>query len=135
MTKTSKKKLMVAIENTGGIVELIIKKVGISRVAYWKWEQKYPELIEARDAERMRQVDISEVNLFQANKNGEKWATNKILRTLGRDRGYMEKSETIITGKLDTYTDVHKRIEIYKKELGAEAIVIEQTQEVIEDGR
>jgi ABC-type oligopeptide transport system ATPase subunit len=101
MTKVSKKAILKAIDESGGIVEVIVKRLGISRQAYWKWEQKFPELVKERESERERQVDISEVNLFKANKNGERWAVNKILGTLGKSRGYADRYEVEYSGKVD----------------------------------
>ena len=100
MTKVSKSAILKAIDGTGGIVEPIVQRLKISRQAYWKWEQKYPDLIEAREEERKKQVDRGELKLFQAIDRGEKWAVLKILSTLGRERGYVEKQEIEHSGQV-----------------------------------
>lgn len=119
MVRVSKKLCEKAIIDSGGIVEIIVKRLGISRQAYWKWEQKYPDLIKARESDRERQVDISEINLFKANKNGERWAVHKILNTLGKHRGYVDRAEVEFSGRVDSKVDLgeefRKFLDIKKK--------------------
>ena len=113
--KVTKEQILKAIQGTGGIIEPMLQKLGISRQAYWKWENKHPELKQARYDEREKQVDISEEQLFKANKNGEKWAVNKILSTLGKDRGYVERQETHHTGVMDFNLDLAERLKRAKE--------------------
>lgn len=101
MRKLSKNKCLKAIEGTGGIIQKVVDRLGVSRVAYWEFEKKYPELKQAREMEKEKQVDMSEHQLFKANRNGEKWAVNKILSTLGKNRGYVEKQEIENSGSIN----------------------------------
>ena len=44
-------------------------------------------------------VDYGELALRRAVVDGEPWAVGLVLKTLGRDRGYVERTENMVTGK------------------------------------
>ena len=53
---------------------------------------KIPKAQEALDDAREYTLDRAETKLFEAMENGEPWAIRMVLMTLGRSRGYVEKT-------------------------------------------
>ena len=60
--------------------------------------------------ERGRVVDLAELKLFKAIENGERWAVQLCLKTLGRDRGYVERQE--VDAALDASANVNVHTEL-----------------------
>jgi hypothetical protein len=89
-----------ALTATNGNVFLTSQKLGISRWAIYKRIKDHPELQEIVESGRDELVDISEKLLRTILLNPEHpdhWhAINLVLRTLGRNRGYTERTETFI---------------------------------------
>ncbi len=86
--KITFEKFKEAIENSGGIKLVISKKLGVSRMGLDKWLKKHPEAINLIENEAESLIDKAEFNLVVALNNREQWATNKILETKGRYRGW-----------------------------------------------
>lgn len=59
--------------------------------------ERYPTVAQAIKDEREALVDLGELALYKQVQNGEAWAVTLLLKTLGKDRGYVERSEH--TGK------------------------------------
>jgi DNA-binding protein Fis len=55
--------------------------------------KKVPRLAAIAAEVRERTVDTAELQLTQAVNKGEKWAIELVLRTLGKNRGYVERVE------------------------------------------
>ena len=54
---------------------------------------RHPHLRQLVDAERDRILDKAEQNIFEAVERGDLRASWFVLRTLGKDRGYAERTE------------------------------------------
>lgn len=94
MTKLTKEKVKKAILGTGGVITSIANKCGVARISLYKFLEKHQEFKELLKQEREKIIDVAENRLFKANEEGQKWAVEKILSTLGKDRGYVEKTIT-----------------------------------------
>jgi DNA invertase Pin-like site-specific DNA recombinase len=101
----------------GGIISGIAASLGVSRESIRKWCEKYPAYSEALADSREHFLDLAETNLqtlckgipkIEKNEHGEKvfagWevppsesAIVFTMRTLGKRRGYTERTETDIT--------------------------------------
>ena len=89
-----------ALMTTNGNVTFAARSLGITRAAIYKRALDHPELKEIIESGREELIDISEQLLRQILLNVEHpdhWhAINLVLRTLGRNRGYTERTETFI---------------------------------------
>lgn len=85
--------IIEALEQTGGLVSLAAKKLGCSTQTIVSRAKKEPEIQEAINTSREAIVDHAELALKAAVLDREPWAVQFVLRTLGRTRGYVEKSE------------------------------------------
>ena len=76
-----------------GNVTAAASRLGVNRRTISRWMNRYPHLRQLVDAERDRILDKAEVNIFEAMERGDLRASWFVLRTLGKDRGYAERTE------------------------------------------
>ena len=91
--KTSKKKLIKAIENSNGIVRLIADRLGVTRQTVWRLIKESPEAQECYDDECDTVLDIAEVVIIDAIKNKDVNTARWYLQTKGGKRGYNPRME------------------------------------------
>lgn len=91
--KPSNKAIIEALNATGGNISATALKIGCNRDSIYRWLTKYPELKKARDSAFDSLIDMAESKLFSAVKNGELTAIIFALKTQGRHRGYIERTE------------------------------------------
>jgi outer membrane lipoprotein-sorting protein len=98
MTNTDilKKKMIEALEKSLGIVTSACKSVEISRETHYRWLKEDPEYKAAVDALDDVALDFAESQLHKQIKDGNSTATIFYLKTKGKKRGYIERTE--ITG-------------------------------------
>ncbi len=72
--------------------------LGCSAVTVRNYANKYPTVKAALHAKRRELVDLAEMSLRRAIVNGEGWAVAMTLKTLGKDDGYVERSQTEVSG-------------------------------------
>lgn len=92
-------KIIDALRETHGNFMLSAKKLGCSRVMIWSRVKKSEELQKVVEDEREGMVDIAEGALYSSLLNQDPWAVQFTLKTRGKDRGYVERQQTEITGK------------------------------------
>lgn len=80
-----------AIIDANGILYTAAKNLGISYQALSKRIKKNPKLQDILEKSREGLVDKAESKLVEAMESRESWAINKILNTIGKDRGWLEK--------------------------------------------
>ena len=97
--RINQKNFKLAVEGTGGVQSAIASKLGVTRQSVNVYINKFPEMKELLDEERTKIVDMAENKLYVAAKDGQKWAIEKILHTIGKDRGLKEVQETETTHK------------------------------------
>lgn len=85
------------IWKTNGMVTLAAKSLGVTPWAIWKRAKRDPKIQEAIKMAREEMIDLAESKLRIAILNGEPWAIALTLKTIGKDRGYVERVEQ--TGK------------------------------------
>lgn len=85
--------LIEAIRKTRGLLYLASNVLGVNHVTLSSLIEKDPELAEIWKEEKGKTLDRAEAKLMQAVDKGEQWAITMILRTLGRERGYVERQE------------------------------------------
>lgn len=94
---TLKKRMISALEDSLGIVSTACKVVGICRQTHYKWlknDAKYKEKCE--DVAEMA-IDTVESHLYKMIKKGDTACTIFYMKTKGKKRGYIERTETDIT--------------------------------------
>ncbi len=87
-----------ALLSTRGNVELAAQKLGCCRHTIYDRMKKNKAIGAARVAGRVMMVDAAEDKLFEAITAGKGWAILFALKTVGRDRGYVERQEMEHTG-------------------------------------
>ena len=98
MTKndTRKKAMIEALERSLGVVTSACKSVGISRETHYRWtredDQYKKRVLELENVA----LDYAETQLHKQIKGGNTSATIFYLKTKGKNRGYVERTE--ITG-------------------------------------
>lgn len=82
-----------ALKETKGLVYLSAVKLGCSHVELDQRIKANDSLVLVCKAERGGIVDKAESKLVEAMEGGAKWAIEMILKTLGKERGYVERQE------------------------------------------
>jgi hypothetical protein len=87
-----------ALDKHKGMVYLAASALGCSHVTVYNYAKRYKSVQEAIDRNRGQVLDTAELALYNAILSGEHWAVAFALKTIGKDRGYTEKTEQEITG-------------------------------------
>lgn len=96
------------LTKTMGTVSLAAEALGVCYNTLKRYIDKSPTLQAIIAHYRERRVDKAELKLEQAIVNGEPWAIALTLKTLGKNRGYVERtdvSQTSINIDYATLTD------------------------------
>lgn len=97
-SRFTKKKLLEAIEGSGGYITVIAKRLGCSVRHVHRLVEKYGDAAdELIEAERCAQLDFAEGKLQRAIRNDNMTAIIFYLKTQGRHRGYVERAERVIS--------------------------------------
>jgi hypothetical protein len=82
-----------ALVSTKGLLYLAAKRLKCDPETIKNYCKRYPSVQAVREAQRGQMVDFAEQKLFDSIKNGEAWGITLCLKTLGKDRGYVERQE------------------------------------------
>jgi len=98
MSKTDKsdakkKAFLQALEKNLGIVSNTAKQVGIHRSTYYEWRDTDPEFREAAESIQEVALDFVESKLLKRISDESDTAIIFYLKTKGKHRGYVERSE------------------------------------------
>ena len=85
--------IIEAIKKCRGLTYIVANALGVSHTGITARIANDPILSEVLREQRGRTLDMAEAKLMQAVDKGEQWAITMILRTLGRERGYVERQE------------------------------------------
>lgn len=88
--------IIAALERTHGMIYLAAKELGCNPSTIYRRADKNKEIQSIIDSFRGQLVDKAELKLEQAVMNGEPWAVTLTLKSLGKNRGYVERQE--VTG-------------------------------------
>lgn len=91
-----KAKIIEAIRETKGLLTLAARKAGVTYWTLWDYGKRYPEVREAIDEAKESVLDFAEGKLYEQIKAGNIAAIIFFLKTKGKGRGFIERSE--ITG-------------------------------------
>ena len=91
------------------MVFLAAQILGCSHVTVYNYAKRYPSVQKAIDANRGEVIDAAELALYDAVLAKEHWAVAFTLRTIGRDRGYVEKQALDVTSGGEPLTVIVER--------------------------
>jgi hypothetical protein len=86
-------RIIECLRETNGLVSLAAKRVPCSITTINTRRKKVQSVQQCIDECRGELVDYGELALRRAVVAGEPWAVGLVLKTLGRDRGYVERQE------------------------------------------
>ena len=85
--------MLEALEKSLGVVTTAAKMAGIERKTHYRWMDKDSKYREAVDNISNVVLDFAESQLHQQIKEGNTTATIFLLKTKGKNRGYIERQE------------------------------------------
>lgn len=88
-----KEAMLQALENSLGVVTVACKKTETPRSTYYKWLKEDLEFAQAVQEIENVALDFAESQLHTQIKDGSTSATIFYLKTKGKKRGYIERSE------------------------------------------
>ena len=94
-TDTKKKAFLQALEKNLGIVTQTAKAVGIHRSTYYDWIQTDPEFRDAAEEIQEVALDFVEGKLLKRINDESDTAILFYLKTKGKHRGYVERTEVM----------------------------------------
>jgi len=93
----TKKAMIEALEKSLGIVTTACKTVGISRETHYRWTREDENYKESVEGIADIALDFAESQLHKQIKDGEVSSTIFYLKTKGKKRGYIERTEQEVT--------------------------------------
>jgi hypothetical protein len=107
----TKKAFVAAFEKSFGNITLSCKAVGISRQTFYNYSDSDPEFVRALTELEPREAlkDFIESALFKKIREGDPACTIFAAKTIGKERGYVERTEHMI--KTDEPIEVELRID------------------------
>jgi len=88
--------MLEAVKKNGGAVYLAARELGCAPNTIYNRMERVPSIKQAVEDARGEVVDYAEQKLRLAILNGEPWAIAMALKTIGKNRGYVERQE--VTG-------------------------------------
>lgn len=73
------------------MITVAAQLLGVQPRTIYNYRDRHPRVQEALQEERHKFVDTAELALYNAVVRGEAWAVSLVVKTLGRDRGYVEQ--------------------------------------------
>jgi len=96
--KINKTSFSKACKNSGGIISIIAERMNAGRTATYDYINKHKFAEAMVLEERSKTKDLAETNLIQLIKAKDFKAIQFFLRTIGKNRGFVEKQEIEHTG-------------------------------------
>ncbi len=90
--------IMDALKKYKGNISWAARALGCDRSTIYRRIEKSPTLQKAVEDERESMIDLAESSLLRAVNDGEAWAVSLTLKTIGKNRGYVERTETSVSG-------------------------------------
>ena len=91
--RLSNQQIIDALRDVNGMVYLAARKLGCAPNTIYNRMTKSATIKQACEDSRGELIDISEQKLRAAVLGGEPWAIALVLKTLGKKRGYVERTE------------------------------------------
>jgi hypothetical protein len=106
-----------AIPGSAGVISVVAQKCQVTRQSMHRYfhKPKNKDLLELLEHERESLVDLAENKMATLINSGEFQPIKFLLSTRGRNRGYVQRQEVDISGKLKTHNILS---EVYEEEYG-----------------
>jgi hypothetical protein len=127
MAQRTNAQIIKAIKDSRGLIAVAARKLGVSRRTIYNRMEKSEEIREALDEARDFVLDVGQAKLYQAVEQGESWAVQYLLNTLGKSRGFTTRQE--VTGRdggpiqhedvTDTRDKIAKKLDAVGGRIGA----------------
>jgi len=108
--------IIKAIRNSYGNITIIAERLGCERMTIYNWLQKDEEIAQMIKDEREKIVDLAESKLVSKVEEGSETMIALVLKTLGRERGYVEK-QNIVNENVNYNIDLSKLTDEQLQEL------------------
>lgn len=95
MRQYTKKEVIQALQQSKGLVHLAARSLGCTPQTIYNHIKRSEEVRAAIEDARAHSVDVAELALIAAVQKQEAWAVQFMLKTLGKTRGYVERSEQV----------------------------------------
>lgn len=82
-----------ALTDAQGLITVAASRLGVTRQAIYHMAARYPIVKEAMEDAREKIIDVAEGRLYKRIVNDDLTAIMFLLKTLGKKRGYVERSE------------------------------------------
>jgi hypothetical protein len=92
MPRYSVEQVIAALRAHHGLLVLAAGELHCSRTTIYSFVERFPVVAEVLREERERFIDLAEQGLMHHLQEESPWAISLVLRTLGRSRGYEERS-------------------------------------------
>ena len=92
--------MVEALRRSKGMVSVAARLIGCNRQTIYNAMERHPEIADAIAGERELLIDTAELKLVDSVTKGQPWAIAFYLKTQGRHRGYIEKREVDLDGRL-----------------------------------
>lgn len=93
-------KIIEALRRSKGMVSIAARLLDCSRQTVYSAMERHPEISEVVAGERELLIDTAELKLVDSVTKGQPWAIAFYLKTQGRHRGYIERREVDLEGRL-----------------------------------
>ena len=90
-----------ALRKNNGMLAAAARELGVSRQTVYNYINKYVTVKEARDEARDTLLDMTETKLFEAIQKGNITAIMFALKTIGKERGYVERIQQEHSGSIE----------------------------------
>jgi len=107
----SAKDVSAALVEARGVKAAAARHLGCSRNTIERYITLYPTVREAYELARAELIDLAESKLVEQLEAGEWPAVKYTLSTLGKDRGYVERSESAVQAKVEAEIEHTQRLE------------------------
>ena len=95
-----KKEMLTALKESLGVVTPACEMANVSRTTHYRWIKEDPKYAKKVEAMKDLVIDFAETALHKQIKNGGVPSTIFYLKTMGKDRGYVERQELDVDGDL-----------------------------------
>lgn len=92
------------LKEAQGMVYVAARKLGCSHQTVYNYAKRYATVQQVIDEETGHFIDTGELALKRAVLAGEGWAVCFLLKTKGKERGYVERHQLEHSGKIDVST-------------------------------
>jgi len=101
--KFTPEQVVTACKKAKGLITVAARHLECDPSTIRNYKKRYASVRIAIDEEREGVLDLAEARLYQAIDRGEPWAISLILKTVGKDRGYVESIDQNIKGSVGHY--------------------------------